>query len=391
MEGGVTDRILRFGVVGLSRGFDLMRRAFSVHSRCRLVAAADPRPEARAAFAAEFEGRAFVDADALCADPDVEVVYVATPHHLHAAHAILAASHGKHVLLEKPPALTLPDCDAIIRAADAAGVVVVSGPSHSFDPPIAAAAAMIASGDYGKLRMITAANFTDFIYRPRTPLELAPDGGGGVLFSQAVHHADVVRRLAGAEVEGVFAHARAWDRDRPVDGAYQALLSFESGGSASLVYSGYAHYDTDALMGWIGETGLRRAPGDQGRARRALTATTEALLKTQRAYPGTAAPASPDAHEHFGWIVASCERADLRPTPEGVEIWSDDAQRLVATAPAPTSRERVLDEIWSAVVEGRAPLHGAAWGRANLAVCLAMRKSARERRAVDLSELEHDL
>ncbi|HZZ90748.1 MAG TPA: Gfo/Idh/MocA family oxidoreductase, partial [Caulobacteraceae bacterium] len=369
----MADSVLRIGVVGLSRGFDLMRGAFAGRPRCELVAAADPRPEACAAFAAEFGGRAWPDAEALCADSDVDAVYVATPHQLHAEHAILAARRGKHVLLEKPMALSLEDCDAIAAAVRAAGVALVCGPSHSFDPPIAAAAAMIASGEYGKLRMITAVNFTDFLYRPRTPLELTPEAGGGVLFSQAVHHADVLRRLAGAEVDWVFAQAGAWDRDRPVDGAYQALLGFADGASASVVYSGHARYDTDSLMGWVGETGRRRNPEEYGRARQALAATPEAFLKAQRAYGGSAAATESELHEHFGLLIASCERADLRPTPGGVEIWADEAMRLAPTPPSPTSRECVLDELWSAVVEGRAPVHDAAWGRANLAVCLAMR------------------
>ena len=186
----------------------------------------------------------------------------------------------------------------------------------------------------------------------------------------------------------MFASLGAWDPARPVDGAYQAIVTFENGVSASLVYSGYAHYDTDALMGWIGETGRQRNAGDYGRARLALAAAPEAKLKQQRAYPGAAAATRPDGHEHFGWIVASCERADLRPTPDGVEVYGDEGRHLVETPTSPTSRERVLDEVWAAVVEGRAPLHDAAWGRANLAVCLAMQRSAGERRSIVLEELE---
>ena len=83
-------------------------------ARIALVAAADPRPEARARFAADFSANAYETVEELCADPAVEIVYVATPHQHHAAHAILAAQHGKHVLVEKPMALTLADCAAMI-------------------------------------------------------------------------------------------------------------------------------------------------------------------------------------------------------------------------------------------------------------------------------------
>ena len=100
-------RVLRLGVAGLGRAFTLMLPTFIRDPRVRLAAAADPRPEARERFVAEFGARAHASVDALCRDADVDVVYVATPHGLHAEHAVLAARNGKHVLVEKPMALSL--------------------------------------------------------------------------------------------------------------------------------------------------------------------------------------------------------------------------------------------------------------------------------------------
>src|SRR4051812_2022679 len=98
-----------------------MLPTFTRDPRVALVAAADPRVEARARFAADFSARAYATVEELCADPDVEIVYVATPHQHHARHAVLAAQHGKHLLVEKPMALTLDDCAAMIDAANRAG------------------------------------------------------------------------------------------------------------------------------------------------------------------------------------------------------------------------------------------------------------------------------
>lgn len=382
----MADRILRFGVVGLSRGFVLTRPMFLADPRLRLVAAADPRPEARAAFEAEFGGRSYADARALCADPDVEVVYIASPHALHAEQAVMAARAGKHVLVEKPMGLTLAECRAMRAAADQAGVRLLVGPSHGYDPPVAAAAELIAGGRFGALRMISMLTFTDFLYRPRRPGEL--EGGGGVL-SQASHQVDVVRRLAGAPVRSVRAQAGAWDSARPGAGAYQALLTFETGASASLVYSGYGRYDTDALMGWTGELGHARDAADYAAARRRLAEADEGELKGLRAYGAgpTAAPA-PVAHEHFGFVVASCERADLRPTPTAVEIFGETARETVELPPPAIPRQAVADQVWGAVVDGKPPRHDGAWGEANLAVCLALLKSSAEAREVMISELE---
>src|SRR5262245_62817900 len=100
---------LKVGVIGLGRGFVLTAPTFRADPRWRLVAAADPRAEARARFAGEFGGRAYAEAVELCADRHVDVVYVASPHEHHAAHAIAAARAGKHLLVEKPMALDVAE------------------------------------------------------------------------------------------------------------------------------------------------------------------------------------------------------------------------------------------------------------------------------------------
>lgn len=383
----MAERILRFGVIGLSRGFVLSRPMFLKDPRVRLVAAADPRGEARAAFEAEFGVRAYADAEALCADPEVEVVYIASPHELHAAQAVAAAGAGKHLLVEKPMALTLEACRAMRTAADAAGVALLVGPSHGYDAPVVRAAELIAGGRYGRLRMVSMITYTDFLYRPRRPEELETARGGGVVFSQAAHQVDVVSRLAGAKVTRVRAQSGAWDPQRPSEGAYQAFLTFANGVTASLTYSGYGRYDTDALMGWTGELGQARDPADYAGARRRLRDADEAELKRLRAY-GTgpvAEPAAPVGHEHFGFVLASCERADLRLTPTAVEVYGETRETLELPPPE-IPRQGVIDEVWGAVVEGRPPVHDGAWGEANLAVCLALLRSSQEGREVPVTE-----
>src|SRR5438309_11403873 len=101
---------LRIGVAGLGRAFALMLPTLSRDPRVQLVAAADPRPQARQRFAEDSNGATHESAEDLCRNPAVEAVYIATPHQFHAALARLAASHGKHLLVEKPVALTLDAC-----------------------------------------------------------------------------------------------------------------------------------------------------------------------------------------------------------------------------------------------------------------------------------------
>ena len=140
------------------------------------------------------------------------------------------------------------------------GVKTIVGHSRSFDAPVLRLRALIARGEFGAVRMINAINYADYVYRPRRPEELDTAQGGGAIFSQAAHQVDIVRLLGGGLVTGVRAATGAWDKTRPTEGAYAALLTFANGAFASLSYNGYGHFDSDEFQGWIGEMGLPKAP-----------------------------------------------------------------------------------------------------------------------------------
>ncbi len=365
----------------------LMLPTLNLHPQVRLVAAADPDPQARARFAADFGARVYADFAMLCADPEVDLVYVAAPHRFHAEQAIAAARAGKAALVEKPMALTLAECRAMAAAADAAATPLIIGPSHGFDAPVALARNLIDSGEYGAVRMITALNFTDYLYRPRRPEELDRAQGGGVVFGQAAHQIDVVRRLAGGAVHGVRAQAGAWDPARPVDGAYAAFLTFDNGVAATLTYSGYGHFDSDSLCDWVGETGQLRDPDSHGAARRRLRGldrAAEAVLRVGRGYAQAPAvqPESAPFHEHFGFVTVSCERADLQLMPWGVLAHGDDA-RVRHELPSPkVPRREVIDECHAEIFDAVPPLHDGDWGVAPMATCMALLRSSSEAREI---------
>lgn len=382
----MSERVVRIGVAGLGRAFSLMLPTFVQDARVCLVAACDPREQARAQFAADFEALAFDSIEQLARQPDVDVIYIASPHQLHAEHTRVAARHGKHVLVEKPMALTLADCDAMIAACRAAGVKLIVGHCHSFDAPYRQLRAIVDEGRFGAVRMIHALNYTDFLYRPRRPEELATEKGGGAIFSQAAHQVEIVRMLAGANVNRVRAATGAWDPSRPTEGAYSLLMWFDGGAFASLSYSGYAHFDSDEWCGWTGEMGQAKNPASYGAARRRLAsipgAKEEAQLKAAGTYGGAsyvaANDANPPKHQHFGPIIVSCEHADLRPMPDGVWVYTDDQREHIALPTPPLPRYEVIDELHAAVVEGNAPLHDGVWAKSTLEVCLAILRSAHE-------------
>lgn len=383
-------KTIRLGVVGLGRAFTLMLPTFVADGRIELAGAVDPRPEARARFQSDLGAKAHERIEALCDDGSIDAVYIASPHRFHAAHAIMAASAGKHALVEKPMALSIDDCQSMIDAAKRTGVHLIVGHSHSFDAPILRARELIASGAFGKLRMLTALNFTDFLYRPRRPEELSTREGGGVVFNQAAHQIDVARIMAGGLARSVHAITGAWDPARPTEGAYSALVRFDDA-FASLTYSGYAHFDSDEFCDGIGELGEPPDPSRYGAARSALarvgSAAEEASLKASRGYGG--AGFSPNAtgpshHQHFGVVIASCQHGDIRPLPDRILIYGDHERREEPLAPPAIPRREVIDELYDAVVHGRAPLHNGEWALATTEACIALLRSADERREIAL-------
>jgi phthalate 4,5-cis-dihydrodiol dehydrogenase len=204
---------------------------------------------------------------------------------------------------------------------------------------------------------------------------------------------DIVRLFADAKATSVRAFTGNWDASRPTEGAYCAQIKFEDGCFASLTYSGYAHFDTDEMMEWWGELGQKRdGNASYGRARQLLrnarTAAEEIEMKNRRGYGPSGRKAfgidAELAHNHFGLVVASCERADLRPTPQAVIVYGDEARFVEKLPPPKIPRAEVVDELYAAVMSGTPPLHSGEWGLATLEICLATLASAENGQEIEL-------
>lgn len=374
---------LRLGAIGLGRAAALMLPSLAAHPHVRLTAAADPHPEARRRFEAEFGGRTYPDAVSLCASGDVDAVYIATPHARHAENAIAAATHGKHAIVEKPMALSVEDCRAMTAAAQRAGTVLIVGHTHAYDPPTALMGRLIRSGEFGRLRTIVNLVYTNFLYRPRRPEELDSTRGGGIMYNQVPHQLEIAFTLACAPLRSVRAVAGVWDPQRRTEGALSAFLTFADGAVAQLTYSGYDHFDSDELHYWIGEGGEEKAHDNHGAARRALAGIDPERERALRAGSGFGGRgvvrAEGRMHElHFGFLLASCERADLRPAPDGVTIYADDGVRTLECPRARVypNKDPVIDELYDAVVKGVPPVHDGAWGTTTMIAALALVESA---------------
>jgi phthalate 4,5-cis-dihydrodiol dehydrogenase len=376
---------IALGITGLGMAGAVMVHAARLHPGIKIVAAADPQPEPRATFTRQFGAPVFEDAAEVCQRADVEAVYIATPHQFHRAHAIMAAEAGKHIIVEKPLALTLEDCDAIIAAVERNRVHLIVGHTHAFDPAVREMARIVGSGEIGALGLIAMWNYTNFLYRPRRPEELDTARGGGILFNQIPHQIDTVR-LLGGEIRSVRAIAKQLDALRPTEGLASALLQFESGAAATITYSGYDHFDADEFHGWTAESGALKAADQHGVARRSLLERKEdeAVLRVRNFALGSRPFVKPRHQPHFGVMIVTCSEADLRPSKDGVLIYGLDGMREIALAQRAgiPGRREVLDDLYGALRHGVAPVHDARWGRATLKAALALLQSAREQTEV---------
>jgi phthalate 4,5-cis-dihydrodiol dehydrogenase len=356
----------------------VMVHAAAAHPDFVLKAAADPHREPREKFAFDHNARAYEDVRMLVRDPAVQVVYIATPHQFHAPHAILAAEHGKHIILEKPMALTLDECDAILAAVERHKVHLIVGHTHAFDPAVRLMREIVVRGELGKLGLIHSFNYTNYLYRPRRPEELDTAQGGGILFNQVPHQIDTARLLAGGVVRSLRANTTILDPSRPTEASCAALLQFDNG-AASLVYSGYDHFDSDEWHFGIGERGAEKQVS-HGAARRALAqAQDEARARTETFAYGAANAELPPHQPHFGVTIVTCAGGDMRASADGVTLYGRDGMRQI---PIPRGgsmpgRREVLDDMRVAIRSGRSPVHDGRWGKATVEVALAIQKSAR--------------
>jgi phthalate 4,5-cis-dihydrodiol dehydrogenase len=384
---------LRVAIAGLGTAGCMMLPAVLKHPHLQLTAAADIDAEPLEHFQRDFQVEIHRHVADLCRSPHVDAIYLATPTHLHTEHALTAMQEGKHVVLEKPMALTLDDAEVMIQTAERYGVQLVVGHSHSFERPIRAMREIVRSGELGRLRMLHNWYFTDWMYRPRHAGELDTRLGGGVTFRQGSHQFDIIRMIGGGLVRSVRAMTGVWDAQRPTEGSHVVYLEFEDGTPATAVYSGYDRFHTSELTFGVGEQGQLADLSTYGRSRQALRALpgveAEVSLKRASAQYGSrrsrqAAGATPHP-PFYGITLVSCEYGDLRQSADGLTIYGKHDKRSLPLATDETGRDAVVRELYEAVVHQRPPVHSGRWGKANLEVCLAVLESAQRRQEMLLS------
>jgi len=237
------DGTLGWGILGPGRIAPRIARALVGNSRGRLHAVASRDADRARAFA-DRHGAATVHAsyDALLTDPAVDVVYIALPNGLHAEWTIRALEAGKHVLCEKPLALSAADVDAIATASKRSGRIAVEAAMALHHPQTLRALEIARSGELGDVQLVSAA-FSFLLDYPNDP-RIEPTLGGGSLWDVGCYCVNIARRVAGTDAESVAGYAR-FD-ERGVDRSFVGVLRFP-GGLLAHFESGFAADDRERV------------------------------------------------------------------------------------------------------------------------------------------------
>ena len=384
---------LRMAIAGLGAAGCMMIPAMLKNPSVKLAGAADLDQPSLDKFQGDFGAEVHREVESLAESPNIDAIYISTPTQFHTGHVLAALENGKHVITEKPMALTLEDADSMIEAARRNGVQFVVGHSHSYETPIQQIKNLVSSGELGELRMMNNWYWTSWLYNPRNREELDTNLGGGVTFRQGSHQFDILRLIGGGLVRSVRAMTGVWDENRPTQGSHVVYLEFENGTPATAVYCGYDRFQTAEITFGVGEGGQPADLSEYARSRKRqrsfTTAEDESLAKASsvrygatRRIPST----EPTAHPPFyGLTIISCEKGDIRQSQDGLFVYGEEEKKEIPLSTAETGRDHVIQELYDAVFHDKEPLHDGRWGKANLEVCLAVLESARERKEVYLS------
>lgn len=246
----------RWAFIGTGRVSRQMADAVGRADGARLHGVLSRRPETADAFAHDHGVTVtYASLDDMLADPEVDIVYVASPNGLHREHVVAVAEAGRNVLCEKPMANAPADCLAMISACARAGVRLGIGFQYRQHPAHRRVRELVARDELGRAVFADAAVHVPPLATPDWYGD-PPMAGGGVLPMAGVHRIDLLRFVLGSEVTEVSAFLGARDARRPYEDQVAALLRFDNGAVATVRFALDAASPGDGVTvsgehGWV--------------------------------------------------------------------------------------------------------------------------------------------
>ena len=220
----------RVALVGCGRISKNHLEAITKVDGLQLVSVADTDLARAQAVGSQQGVPAFGSLDEMLAAVPSDIIAICTPSGLHPQHGIVAAKAGRHVLTEKPMAISLAGADELVQACDAAGVHLFVVKQNRLNPPIQLLRRAVDKGRFGRLYM---ANVTVRWTRPQEYYDAEPWRGtwefdGGAIMNQASHYVDLMQWLVGP-VESVMAKTATQARRIEAEDSGVAVMKFRSG------------------------------------------------------------------------------------------------------------------------------------------------------------------
>ncbi len=239
--------VLSVGIIGAGGIARSHIRAIEENDNIQLAAVMDVDGTRAEAVAAEYEVRAYTNMEALLEDPEVEAVHVCTPHKFHTEAVVKAAEAGKHVIVEKPMALTLAECDQMVDACEQAGKILMVGQVMRYYPVNRLIKRMIADGEIGEVGHLMRRRYSYF--NPTGPdshyrhwyLDLEV-GGICVLYCFGPHEYDILHWYLNSPVTEVYARGtESTELYRGQKDTYTAVMTHANGSVSVLSQSVVCH------------------------------------------------------------------------------------------------------------------------------------------------------
>ena len=253
---------LRFGLIGCGRVAPRHAESINTLPGATLVAVADIRESRALRFAASYHAESYTDYQRLLERTDLDVVNVCVPSGLHSQIVVNVLRAGKHVIVEKPIALSLPDADRMVAAARSAGRKLCVVLQNRYNPPMQDLKRVVESGRLGRLLL---GNATVRWYRPQEYYEDGWHGtwamDGGALMNQSIHHIDALQWLLGRP-ESVFAYSATLAHRMEAEDIGVAAIRFR-GGTLGVVEGSTVTYpeNLEGSVAIFGERGSLKVGG----------------------------------------------------------------------------------------------------------------------------------
>ncbi len=231
--------MLGIGIIGAGFFGENHARAILETQGTELIAASRRNTEELQKFSRKFNTIGYTDYKELIKNPDINAVIIAVPHQEHTRVAMDAAREGKHILLEKPMATSIKDCDKIIDSANTAGVCLMMGHTMQFMRSSTIAREIIDSGELGEIIYGTGTAAKKWLTPNRRDWHRDDPVGGGMLMTMGIHYIDLLTWLFKSRVSSVRANISTRFHEQAADDSGMIFLQYESGTTGTVINTGY--------------------------------------------------------------------------------------------------------------------------------------------------------